>query len=51
MIFTRPITDEQKQKLIENQKPSQDDINAAASDLIWNLMQRVDELEKERDNP
>ena len=50
-IFTRPLTDEQRKQIKEREKPSQDDVNAAANDLIWQLMQRVDELEKERDTP
>ena len=43
--FSRPITDEQRKQLIENTKPSQDAVNQAANVLIWQLMQRVEELE------
>ena len=49
--FIRPVTQEQKKTLEERKKPSQEDINAAASDLIWQLMQKVEALEKERDKP
>lgn len=46
--FSRPITDEQRKQLIENAKPSQDAVNQAANDLIWQLMQRVEELENSK---
>ena len=49
--FSRPLTDEQKKIIVERQKPSQDDINQAANDLIWQLMQEVEQLKKERDEP
>lgn len=45
MEFTRPITQEQLQKLAERQKPSQEAINAAADQLIMNLLERVARLE------
>ena len=48
MIIKRPLTDEQIKSLTQ---PSQDDINQAANDLIWSLMQRVEELEeKQKEN-
>ena len=49
-IFTRPLTPEQQEKIKERAKPSQEDINSVANDLIWQLMQRIDKLEKERDS-
>lgn len=49
--FFRPLTDEQKKTIEERQKPAQDDINQAANDLIWQLMQDVEQLKKERDKP
>ena len=42
MIIKRPLTDEQIKALTQ---PSQDDINQAANDLIWSLIQRIDDLE------
>lgn len=47
MIIKKPLTEEQKKILAERTKPAQDDINQAANDLIWSLMQRVAKLEGE----
>ena len=44
-IFTRPLTDEQKQKIAAKSKPSADDILHAQDELFMNLLQRVKELE------
>lgn len=45
MIIKRPISEEQKAKIEARGKPSQEDINQAASDLILYLMRRIEELE------
>ena len=46
MIIKRPLTDEQIKALTQ---PSQDDINQAANDLFWSLIQRIDDLEAKQD--
>ena len=48
MIIKKPLTDEQKKKLADREKPSQEDLNHAIDELFINLMNRVDELEQER---
>ena len=48
LIIRRPLTPEQQQKLAEKVKPNQEDINQATNDLIWGLMQRVEELEAKK---
>lgn len=48
MIIRKPLTDEQKKKLAEREKPSQEEVNHAIDELFINLMNRVDELEQER---
>ena len=45
MIIKRPISEEQKAKIEARGKPSQEEINQAANDLIWYLMQRIEQLE------
>lgn len=47
-IFTRPLTDEQKQKIAAKSKPSAEDILRAQDDLFMNLLLRVKELEDNR---
>ena len=44
-IFTRPISAEQKAKLDEKKRPSQEDILHAQDELFMNLFQRVKKLE------
>ena len=44
-IFTRPLTDDQKQKIAAKSKPSAEDILRAQDDLFINLLLRVQELE------
>lgn len=46
IVIKRPLTSEQLNQL---GKPAQDDINQAANDLIWQLMQRVAALEDNHD--
>lgn len=46
-IFTRPLTDDQKQKIAAKSKPSAEDILRAQDDLFMNLLLRVNELESQ----
>lgn len=48
MIIRKPLTEEQKKKLVDREKPSQEEVNHAIDELFVNLMNRVDELERER---
>lgn len=45
-IIKRPLTDEQKRKLSEREKPSQEDINAASDDLFMYLIEKINRLEE-----
>ena len=47
-IFSRPVTPEQLAKIDAKTKPSQDDILRAQDELFMNLLQRVKELEDNR---
>ena len=48
MIIRKPLTEEQKKKLVDREKPSQEEVNHAIDELFIALMNRVDELEQER---
>ena len=48
MIIKKPLTEEQKKKLAAREVPSQEEINHSIDELFIALMNRVDELEQER---
>ena len=47
MIIRKPLTEEQKKKIAEREKPSQEEIQHAIDELFIALMNRVDALEQE----
>lgn len=46
MIFRKPLTDEQKKRIAEREKPTQEEINQAADSLIMYLMEEVESLKQ-----
>lgn len=48
MIIRKPLTEEQKKKIAEREKPSQEEIQHAIDELFIALINRVDALEKEQ---
>ena len=51
MKFEFPLTQEQIKERAARTKPSAEDVQRAQDELFMNLLQRVAELEKERDEP
>lgn len=51
MKFEFPLTQEQIKERAARTKPSAEDVQRAQDELFMNLLQRVAELEKERDQP
>lgn len=47
MIIKKPLTEEQKKKIAEREKPSQEEILNAQDQLFMYLLEKVDALEKE----
>lgn len=45
LLVRKPLTDEQKERIVAKSKPSAEDIRRAQDDLFLNLMLRVAELE------
>lgn len=48
MIIRKPLTEEQKKKLVDREKLSQEDINRGIEEFLVSLMNRIEELEQER---
>ena len=50
MIFTKPLTQEQRRELEQRTKPSTEQLQAAQDALFMNLLERVAQLEDNHEN-